>query len=105
LTSAIAAAADAYGIGTDVSTSMTGATQNLRITEGAAVSDLPLDFNGDFNITLADIATVQTYYRCSAETNPVLWNSKAKYADYDKDGIITVADYLLILEAFNSWIR
>jgi len=103
LSKANTSAVDSEGLGTDVTANISGASVDFTITEGESAPDLPLDFNGDFNVTLADIATVQTYYRCSASANPTMWQ-KAKYADYDNDEVITVADYLLILAEYNDWL-
>jgi hypothetical protein len=103
LSSVLATAVDGEGIGTDVTADFSGAIVSFSVVEGTAAPDLPLDFNGDFNVSLADLATVQAYYRCSASSDLALWNSKAKYADYDDDGVITIDDYLLILPRIYEW--
>jgi uncharacterized repeat protein (TIGR02543 family) len=52
------------------------------------------DFNKDGQVTLADLATAQLYYRAAA--GDANWDVAAA-ADVDGNGVVTVADFILIL--------
>ncbi|MDR2530519.1 MAG: hypothetical protein LBC65_03140, partial [Oscillospiraceae bacterium] len=99
LKSATIAVIAAVGDGADAKCEITTAAASITITDGISDYAPNLDLNNDNVLSLADIATLQSWYRVTS--SDALWSS-AKPADWDSDNVITIKDCLLLLAAFES---
>jgi len=99
VTSALAAAIDTNGLGADISAVLPA---KLSLTIADTSSNLTLDFNGDHKLSLADLATLQKYYKKSKAASSELQWSEFSVADFNGDEEISVADFLIVLQALRE---
>lgn len=95
LAKSLVAAIDSNGYGADISANTPVSSSELVLTGGGTEGTSSINFNRDKIISMADLSTATSWYRASPSEASVWQDAQA--ADLDGDGVITVADFVLIL--------